>query len=96
MKKEFLKIEIKTKNPALARRIFSVDPAGIEPASLGTNASMLPNTPRARAHGAIIKQKWPLCEETISRYPALAHGEPYQRYTSHYTPIKINVNPYCE
>lgn len=34
-----------------------VDPAGVAPASLGTNANMLLHTPRAQVHEFIIKQK---------------------------------------
>ena len=45
------------------KRFFSVDPAGLAPASLGANASRLLHTSRARIHKGIIKQKEPLSQE---------------------------------
>lgn len=55
----------KTKNPH-SGEILDVDPAGLAPASLGTNASMLLHTPQARVHDVHGKQKEPLRKEALS------------------------------
>lgn len=54
----------KSKNPAVGE-FFDVDPAGLAPASLGTNASMFLHTPQARVHNAHGKQKEPLRKEAL-------------------------------
>jgi hypothetical protein len=50
-------------------RPFCVDPAGLTPASSGTNTDMLLHTIRARIHTYIIKQKRALLQEPFFVVP---------------------------
>ena len=46
-----------------------MDPAGVAPASLGTNTNMLLHTTRARVHEIIIPQKKLLSQGALSVVP---------------------------